>query len=528
MRLLNKYWNEKPYLTIIIIALFVRIIAAIFSQGYGFHDDHFLVIEAAQSWVDKSDNNTWLPEIQKKLNPDKEPIPQGHSFLYVGIHYLLLSFLKFIGVNSPVFKMFLIRLIHAFFSIIIVITGYKIAYKLSNQKSARQIGLLLAVLWFMPFFSVRNLVEFVCIPLIMWGLWLIFNSDTKKSIILQYFISGLIMGLAFSVRFQIALFIGGVGLAILIQKKWKESIIFGFGVIISIFSIQGIIDYIIWDRPFTEFFEYVRYNIENKYSYGTNNWSMYILVILGLLIPPLSIFWTFGFFRVWKKHLLLFLPTFIFILFHTYFPNKQERFILPIITIFLITGIIGWNEFIEKSKFWKRRKKIMTISLIFFWIINLSILPILTTTYTKKSRVESMDYLSKYKDIKIILCEDTNNRKISFLPQYYLGKWIKIYYYYKHNNIDPKIISQCRGSKFNKTIYSYKYFELNQNVVQPDFILFFDDINLEKRVNEAKKYFPDLKFETIIKPGFIDIIMRKLNPKNTNQPIYIYKVIPSY
>jgi len=41
---IKQYWNEKPLFSIIIIALVLRILAAFFSQGYGMHDDHFLVI----------------------------------------------------------------------------------------------------------------------------------------------------------------------------------------------------------------------------------------------------------------------------------------------------------------------------------------------------------------------------------------------------------------------------------------------------------------------------------------------------
>jgi len=49
------------YKTILISALIIRLIAAIFSQGYGMHDDHFLIVEASASWVDGFDYNHWLP-----------------------------------------------------------------------------------------------------------------------------------------------------------------------------------------------------------------------------------------------------------------------------------------------------------------------------------------------------------------------------------------------------------------------------------------------------------------------------------
>ena len=56
----------------------------------------------------------------------------------------------------------------------------------------------------------------------------------------------------------------------------------------------------------------IRYNIENAETYNTQKWYNYLLLISGILIPPVSIFLIFGFIRSWKKQLLLFLPAFIF------------------------------------------------------------------------------------------------------------------------------------------------------------------------------------------------------------------------
>jgi hypothetical protein len=61
---------------------------------------------------------------------------------------------------------------------------------------------------------------------------------------------------------------------------------------------------------------------------------------------------------VLRKHPLLFWPSFLFFAFHNYFPNKQERFILPILPLFIIAGVIGWCMYMDKSKFWNQKKKL--------------------------------------------------------------------------------------------------------------------------------------------------------------------------
>lgn len=71
-----KFLNFKSlnFFNILILAIIFRLITALLSQGFGWHDDHFLVIEASQYWVDGYDYNDWLPESRET------PQPQGHSF----------------------------------------------------------------------------------------------------------------------------------------------------------------------------------------------------------------------------------------------------------------------------------------------------------------------------------------------------------------------------------------------------------------------------------------------------------------
>ena len=364
----------------------------------------------------------------------------------------------------------------------------------------------------MPFLSVRNLVEVVCIPFLFIGIWEIIKEQNKNKSICYYIIIGFILGLSISVRYQLALFVVGIILAMLIHKEWKKSIYIAFGSILSFILIQGIIDYYIWRHPFVEFTEYVRYNLIHKYDYLSGPWYSYILLILGLLIPPVSIFLFFGFFRIWKKYLLIFLPCFIFLVFHSYFPNKQERFILPIIPFIIMLGVIGWNEFVEKSISQspdKKNKSILRYLWILFWIINLALLPVISTTYSKKSRVEAMVYLSKYKNIEYLLLEDSNNGSAKMPPRYYIKQWVKYYDVSKKSPVDDFIIKknkQCSNAH--------------------RFILFFGEENIKKRIKNTKNALSlDLKFETKIKSGFIDRVMHKLNPNNRNQTVFIYRIV---
>ncbi len=176
-------WFKQKYTPLqqlLILGLLLRLIAVVFSKGFGWHDDHFLIIESSQSWVDGFDYNYWLPD-----ENDPNRVPQGHSLFYIGIHYYLFMFMEFIGIADPQVKMFLIRLLHALWSLLIIKYAYKIALQYSNARVAWYAGLFMAFFWFMPFMSVRNLVEFVCVPPLLISVYLLGKNEKNTKNIVQ-------------------------------------------------------------------------------------------------------------------------------------------------------------------------------------------------------------------------------------------------------------------------------------------------------------------------------------------------------
>jgi len=500
MEFIRKIWNEKPLATILWAAFLVRMIAVFFAKGFGMFDDHYIVIEPAYSWVHGGDYNNWLPG-------GESDSPLGLSFFYPGLNYLYFLLAEFLGIRDPQKLMLINRFLHALFSLITVYLGYKIALKLYNQNAAKIAGVLLALYWFMPWLSVRNLVEVVCIPILFLGSWTIIK-DRDKYKILSFCLAGIYFGLAFSVRYQTLIFTGGVLLALLILKRWKEVLALAGGLVLIVILTQGLVDYLIWDLPFGQIREYINHNIVHAHDYVRAPWYSYILLISAILIPPISLFLIYGFFRTWRKHLVLFLPVILFLIFHIYFPNKQERFILPIIPFFVVLGVIGWQEFKERSKFWKRHSKLVMGCWIFFWTLNLIVLPVATTMYSKKARVESMTYLSKYENVEYLLLEDVNRWEILMPPTFYLGESLRILYELsgRHPYDSLKVQIENYGEATN-----------------PRFVLFFDEKDLDTRVESVKILLPNIVFETTIKPGFLDQLIYRLNPINANETVTIYK-----
>ncbi|MDP4292561.1 MAG: hypothetical protein Q8908_15890, partial [Bacteroidota bacterium] len=259
--------------------------------------------------------------------------------------------------------------------------------------------------------------------------------------------------------------------------------------------------------PFAEFQQYIKYNIDNRFNYPTGSFFKYFEFLLGVIIVPMGLYLFYGFFRGWKKYLIIFLPTFIFLLFHSLFPNKQERFIYSIIPFLFIAGVCGWNDFIAKSKYWERHQLFYKRSLTFFWVVNTIFLIVFTFSYSKKARVESMIYLSAYPNIHNLLLEDAFSHDTRMAPLFYLGQW-------------PTVRQYAHSPQYSPIA---KVYENTTAKDRPDFVLFFTDREIDRRVDSVKKIAPHLVYETTVEPGLLDKILYKMNPLNTNQTIVIYR-----
>ena len=208
------YIKIRPLTFLLFLAFFIRLIAVFFAKGYMMFDDHYLIVEPAGGWADGVDINKWLPS-----TPDNQG-PHFMSFFYVGIIWIIFEVFSFIGIEEATNQMFWLRMLHALYSILTVYFAYKITLKLSDKKSAFLVGLILALLAYFPNFSVKQLVEMVCIPPLL-GAYYYLLKDEKYNL-KNVIIAGVLCGLAVGIRYQVGLIFVGVGLIYIFQISKKR------------------------------------------------------------------------------------------------------------------------------------------------------------------------------------------------------------------------------------------------------------------------------------------------------------------
>jgi hypothetical protein len=506
-----------------LLALFVRLVAAFFAPGYMMHDDHFLTIEPAGSWADGKNFNNWLPGIGNS-NAHPEPI----SFFYLGFLYVFFLLFQSLGIDQPEIQMLLLRIIHAAYSLLTVYFAFRITERISNRKNAITVGLLLSLIAILPNFSVRNLVELVCMPPLLAGMWMLIKNVPLPSFIIgnikfeapvassgqqvqwKYIIaSAFLMGLAVGFRFQTGLFVALTGVVLGLHQNIRSFVLFGMVSFVAFFITQ-IDDVLLWGgEPFQHLRGYFEYNKKNALNYPGSPWA-YLSFIGIFMLPPVSVFLTAGFFASWRKNAILVIPTLGFLLFHIFYPNKQERFILPALPFFVIAGVIGWNRLSER---WKEARW-HRLSWKFFWVLNTVAMTTLCFTYSKKSRVEAMNYLYEAGDCNNFILEFTHSDQGAMMPQFYSSIWTNYYYFKKGDPVNGTLSFASNVAEETKDDIMPRSL--------PNYILFYDDLQLDQRVANMKRYYPTLTYRTTIEAGWFDKVLHTLNPKNSLEKIHIY------
>ena len=488
MKKIIDYYNKYPLTIILLVAFVIRMLSVFFAKGYGMHDDHFTIIETSRSWAEGWDFQGWL-----------QTTPQGHSFFYPLLMYFLFKFLALFGIESLDTQMYFVRFVHCLLSLLTIYFSYKIAFRTSNNKKLSNfIAWTLALLWCMPWLSVRNLVEMVCMPFLLWSTWLYIRNQQPR--IKDVVLSAIVMGIALAFRYQLLTFIGGFGLAMLIYKQWKNAIVWSI-VLILTFSLTQISDIFIWGEPFVEMKEYFLYNLFTEDIYPHGGFFKYIFVLLGILLPPFSAFLLLGFFYGYKR-LFLFLPSFCFLLLHSLVPNKQERFIFPIIPFIVILGMISCWDFLSKKPLYSKWRKTLKVCFVISLILNIILLIPVSVHYSKRSRVEAMTYMYSYRpNVKAFIHEDTPHNDWEQMPRIYT-------------------VQDCK--QINVVSDTTNVYRLCDGV-EPAFIIFAEPTDIDKRVEKMKQYYPNIEYATTIRPSFLDDLMRKINHHNHNYTFLIYR-----
>ncbi len=246
-------------------------------------------------------------------------------------------------------------------------------------------------------------------------------------------------------------------------------------------------------------------------SYTTGPFYVYDALLAGIFIPPLSLFsgWLIGKYGFRSRQLLhIIIPALLFFLFHSIFPNKQERFILTITPLLVILGAVCYRSYRENTQLTPFKQRLVNNFFVFFFIVNTVLLVPVTLSYNKRARVESAYSLYRKKDVGALVIESTA-RNTPRIPFFYAGRQFPVYY------ISSKTLPDSAAT----------YFDSSRGTL-PDYIFFYGEKNIDFRLSFIENLSGGILIPVEkIEPAFLDKLLYRANPRyNVNPPIFIYKI----
>jgi hypothetical protein len=491
----KQFVDEHPLIVLLFIAGFLRLLAVIFSAGYMASDDHFLVIRPAWDWI--NGKHTWFD--------GGEPIKRG--ILYPYLIFALLWTLEHLGIHDPGVQMFINRLFHAVWSMTLIPLVYYFLRRFADRRTAIAGGMIAAAHFIMPFMAVRNLVEVVSQPLVLGGLFLLEDvayEDADGRHPRRTFFAGLLLGAAFMMRIQTALFGVGAVLVLLFKRRWRDAAWTALGGL-AVLLVEGLIDY----ASFGMFLSSIFYSLYGQshiiHEYVTGPWWTYLGDLLGALIPPFSLLALYWIFRAGKRVPITFWATLLFLVVHSIIPQKQERFILPAFGALIVLAMTGWSMVPWRDRRWVRALWVL------FWIVNLLLLPVGTFDYSQKARVEPLKRLGRLSDMGGIVVVTIEHPQ--WLPYYYARMKGDDFYY---------VMKPAELADLGEVI---RRVHENRNTPAPIHVIILSHKGPGEYMPALEAQLGPLKEEWHTGPSLADALLHMLNPRfNHSKESWVFKL----
>ncbi len=334
--------------SLLAVGIVLRLLASCLSQGFVHPDEHQQYLEVAQGIVYGPHVSWW--EYKRGTR----------HYFYPGCLALLLYSLDLIGVRDPLYQATTIRIL---LSIAILVSIAILAHDWTRRGRPTGALCLLALAALSPdiiYMSIRTLSESAAtIPLILSIYFLNRNQ----------LLTGLLLGIMFAIRFQMAFFIPGFFLLSLsddwpARQDWKRSIChLATGLSISL-VVAGLLDKIMWGQWFHSPLANFQANIIEGIAarFGVAPWHQYLDWGMPMLAEAVPFFGfsliALGMTREWRMAL----AGLIFLVGHSAIARKDQRFLWPLAPVVLIVFAGGFE--IAYSWLPKRSERVLFVSIL--------------------------------------------------------------------------------------------------------------------------------------------------------------------
>jgi hypothetical protein len=185
----------------------------------------------------------------------------------------------------------------------------------------------------------------------------------------------------------------------------------------------------------------------------------------------------------------------VYLAFHSFYPGKQERFIFPIVALILVAGVVGLQSRAVSASRPAKRPDLSKGLWTWFWAVNALLLVLMTGTYVKKARCETLSTIWKNHDAEAVIIEGRSS-DITRAPRFYLGTEVPVYYVNEGAGVDS-LARVFNGS----------------NTPRPNYLVCMGDDNMRARTARLERL-GEMQPIATIRPGLLDRFLHMVNPRH--------------
>ncbi|PWU21687.1 MAG: hypothetical protein C5B49_02195 [Bdellovibrio sp.] len=344
------------------LALVLRLFCGFFVWGPQGLDDYLDNLIPAWRWTQGLD-----PGLQDYRSP-----------FYVYILRVWLGLGEFFGIKFALWQIRWVYFFQGLCSLLAIAGVYLLVRRHPDKRAARISLYLCAAHAVMPFASTRSFMESFAIGFTTLGVAFLVEDERRLNPGWRSFWGWALVGFSTLARFQIGIIYLAWGLVLIFRRRAK-ALLYGLVCGCALLVAEGLIDWGYGRYPFQTLHDYFVFNQDQSKS-GVMPWYNTWLTWLGALFFPVSLVFARKWLQAFREYGLLLVPVLSYVVTHSIYPHKEERYLYPILALSLVFMARACSLAADSPGFrWIFRP--------FFWFLNTLALVVFCFVNTQESLV---------------------------------------------------------------------------------------------------------------------------------------------
>ncbi|MEE8410349.1 MAG: hypothetical protein V3T05_12135 [Myxococcota bacterium] len=349
---LRAWVTAHPLAAPVLAGAAARLVAGLVAVGFHARDDYFHVLAPALRWIDDPTYD-W--------DATTDPGAGIRSHLIPRAVWLLIRSAQGLGITEPESVLRVIYVVAGAYALLLIPGVNLAARRLLDERAARLATWLAAIHFAMPYTGTRLLIEAMAMPPLAFGLWAATYPTFRRQLV-----AGLLVGLACWFRFQTGLAATGLVAAVawtaFREGRWRcvaervGGLVAGGTLAVL---IQGTFDLATTGDFLGPVIRNIVANMDPPAGLSRSTPAAYLGFWLLLTVPPATLVVVPAMVRAARRLPLVTWPFVVFVIVHSAIPHKEERFMLPVMPLFLILLAAVPSALTDaKGRFWEWARKV--------------------------------------------------------------------------------------------------------------------------------------------------------------------------